>query len=60
MRFKTTPALLAIGGLLLVAWSCNIQPAGGDSDPQAAPPAPPTAKLKPEPGEEGDESPENE
>lgn len=41
MRYKTTPALVAIGGLLLVAWSCNIQP-GGSGGPQAEPdPGPP-------------------
>jgi hypothetical protein len=49
MRLKTTPALLAMVGLLLVAWSCNVQP-GGAGESQAAPPPDPTAKLEPEPG----------
>lgn len=52
MRHKTTPALTAIAGLLLVAWSCNVQPGGAGSEPQAEPnsPASPMAKLKPERG----------
>lgn len=51
MRHKTTPALTAISGLLLVAWSCNIQPGGVGNEPQAEPSTPaPSAKLMPEPG----------
>lgn len=52
MRHKTTPALVAIGGLVLVAWSCNIQPGGAGTEAQAVPgTAPePSAKLKPERG----------
>ena len=52
MRYKTAPALMAIGGLLLVAWSCNIQPGGAGSEPEALPSTDPSpsAKLKPERG----------
>lgn len=52
MRYKTTPALTAIAGLLLVAWSCNVQPGGASSEPQAEPNPglSPMAKLKPERG----------
>ncbi len=52
MRNRVTPALMAIGGLLLVAWSCNLQPGGEATEPQAQPTASssPSAKLKPEPG----------
>jgi len=51
MQHKTTPALAAIAGLVLVAWSCNIQPGGAGTEPQAEPGAAqaPSAKLKPEP-----------
>ncbi len=50
MRHRTTPALVAIAGLLLVAWSCNVQPGGKGSEPTAEPNtgASPMAKLKPE------------
>lgn len=52
MRYKTIPALTAGAGLLLLAWSCNVQPGGAGSEPQAEPntPSSPMAKLKPEPG----------
>ncbi len=51
MRLKTIPALVASGALLLLAWSCNIQPGGsGGSQAQPDPGPAPMAKLKPERG----------
>jgi hypothetical protein len=51
---RTTPALAAIGGLLLLAWSCNVQPGGAGPEPAAEPPGTaPSARLKPEPGAAG-------
>ncbi len=52
MRNKMTPAVTAAVGLLLVAWSCNIQPGGVGKEPEALPPkaAAPSARLKAEPG----------
>ena len=52
MRYKTTPVVTATVGLLLVAWSCNIQPGGVGKEPEVVPdlaPAP-SAQLKAEPG----------
>jgi len=52
MRYKMTPALMAALGLVLVAWSCNIQPGGVGKAPEALPDpvTASSAELKAEPG----------
>jgi hypothetical protein len=53
MRNKMTPALMATAGLLLVAWSCNVQPGGVGKEPEVLPkvaPAP-SAELKADRGD---------